>query len=360
MYIGKLNQQLTHIVYQIYKKDTRDIPTMKVCGNPLRGEQLFISWSELYETGIDIHVSIDEGYLLNDVVLYLAQKSRPSSIKVFSADKETEFFCYVAETGKTITEKVISLSIEEQVHEFVIEINVAFSDVIIDNIELYGADFTGETLFPTPVEYSEMNGQQVLVSFFDSYSFECEAGENAANVLKEKFEEITGISLHNDTNDGKIKLICNTAVPENGYTLTVTTQGARIEASDVRGMVYGAEVFLKLFSEGSISECTIKDYPRMAFRGVHLMLPHPSQFDFAKRLVKYVLSPMGYNCIIMEIAGGMEFESHPEINQAVEEAYIKGETGEWPELPHKSAGCGATVKKELIKDFICRRYYSYL
>ena len=36
---------------------------------------------------------------------------------------------------------------------------------------------------------------------------------------------------------------------------------------------------------------------------------------FARRLIKYVISPMGYNALILEIAGGMRFDSHPIITE---------------------------------------------
>ena len=228
---------------------------------------------------------------------------------------------------------------------------------MIEDIAIYGSTLSGEKIFPTPKEYKFIGNEHILVS--DLYTYECENefAKDASYILKEKYEELTGICLTHKK-DGTIQLQKDASIPENGYWLSVTTTNIVIKASDLRGMVYGIEVFLKLISEGKIPTCEICDKPRMSFRGVHLMLPHPDQFEFAKRFVKYVLSPMGYNMIIMELAGGMEFQSHPEINKAVEEAFVKGAKGEWPLFPHKEAGMGKTVKQETMKDFVryCRSF----
>lgn len=357
MYIGKLNQKLDYIEYQVFKKDTKQIPKLKEAGNPFQGEKLAISWKEILETGIDLHVKLDGKYMINKVVLFLATKSNPTSVKLYINNKEEERYCYSAETDKTIREKELALAIEDTINEFVVEICTEFEDVLIERIEIYGADFSGEQIFPIPSECVLNGEKEIPVSVFDSYSYDCEIGRTAGLILKEKYAEYANICIEECTS-GKIQFLEDKNIPENGYSLRVDESEVKISASDLRGMVYGAETFIKLIKDTVVPACEIKDAPRMEFRGVHLMLPHPDEFAFAKRFVKYVLSPMGYNNIIMEIAGGMEFESHPEINAAVEEAFIKGANGEWPLFPHKEAGMGKTVKKELLADFVayCRSF----
>ena len=323
MYIGKLNQKYTGIEYQIYKKDTKESPKRKEDGNPFMGETLKIGWAQILETGVDIHVSLKDTYHINEIVLRLAAKSNPTSVKLYSSGKEKELYCHKAETGETIRKKELELPVESQLQEFVIELSMEFEDVILEGIDIYGADFEGEHLFPTPKE------------------FQLTAKERVAAVAPEECE-----------------CVWDQSVAANGYHLSVTLDGVKITASDLRGMVYGKETYAKLVKNGTVPQCEIHDEPRMSFRGVHLMLPHPDEFDYAKRFVKHVLSPMGYNYIIMEIAGGMEFESHPEINAAVEEAFIKGANGEWPLFPHKEAGMGKTVKKAVLAEFVdyCRSF----
>ena len=321
MYIGKLNPSKVEITYQIFKKNTEISPKIKEAGNPFAEEKLAISWKEVLETGVDLHISVKGDYLLNELVLSFAQKSNPTEVRLYSAGKKEVLYVHKAETGERIANKQIALPIEDKMSDFVVEISTEFEDVILEKIDLYGADFSGEILFPTPVQFEITGSKRIALDSIDA----CEC-------------------------------VWNSELPENGYHISSSENGVRIEASDLRGMVYAKETVQKLWKEGSLPECEIYDEPRMAFRGAHLMLPHPDEFEFAKRFVKYVLSPMGYNYIIMEIAGGMEFESHPEINAAVEEAFIKGANGEWPLFPHKEAGMGKTVKKAVLADFVdfCR------
>ena len=147
-------------------------------------------------------------------------------------------------------------------------------------------------------------------------------------------------------------------IAANGYFLDISKDGIVIKASDLRGMIYGVEILVKLADGGNIPLCTVNDEPRMPFRAVHLMIPPTEEFDFTKRLVKYILSPLGYNSIILYIGGAMQYEKHPEINAAMERACAKGKSGEWPKFPHCELGGGKTVPKAVIKDFLdyCRSF----
>ena len=92
----------------------------------------------------------------------------------------------------------------------------------------------------------------------------------------------------------------------------------------------------------------------MPFRGVHFMAPSREQLVFAKRLIKYVISPLGYNSVILGLAGlGMRFDSHPEIAENVEAAIEKSRRGEMPPFPHgECVGGGRAVEKETLKEFV--------
>ena len=101
---------------------------------------------------------------------------------------------------------------------------------------------------------------------------------------------------------------------------------------------------MRLFANFAV--CTVEDAPFVPFRGVHLFIPSEAQMPFAKRLIKYLLSPMGYNHIIMELAGAMRYHSHPEINEAFLEANRRADAGEWPPFPHGSVGGKQIVEHE--------------
>ena len=350
MFIGKLNHQLAPVTYTTTKKNTRKAPAFLENGNPFQAQTLSVDWRELISSGIDLHVAIPEGYLINDLILHFPENSAPSSVAVLSEDKTAVLYRYCGETGKAITEKKIVLPVNEVLSRFVIEISTDFSDVIINDIEIYGAELEGVKLFPTPDTLC-VGKDFVFAGQFSSVSADCADGQNAAAILCEKYAEVTGFCL-SCSEKGQILFTNGGSVAENGYCLTVAKNQIQITASDLRGFVMGAETLVKLIDNGQIPVCTIKDAPFTNFRAVHLYLPAPDQLDFAKRLIKYVLSPNGYNYIIMEMGAGMRFDSHPEINAAFVEAAEKTKTGEWPALPHYEVAGGQILEKDAVRDLV--------
>ena len=65
-----------------------------------------------------------------------------------------------------------------------------------------------------------------------------------------------------------------------------------------------------------------------------------------------MISPLGYNAVIIEVAGALEFASHPEINEAVRNANAMYLAGKWPMLPHGAVADRTTVPKEFASDFV--------
>lgn len=350
MYIGKLNDRLDGIRYELTKRNLKKAPTLKENGNPFLGERLSVDWSDLISSGIDMYITLPGDYIINNIVIYLGEKSTPASISVYTKDKERLLYRYQGETKKAITEKVIPLSIEQKINDLVIEADVDFSDIVFENIEVYGACLEGENLFPSPLEYAETAPGKISVTCFSTVSADCPEGMRAAEILTEKLEEVAAVRLQAAV-AGNVRFATDKAIAANGYQLTIEAQQITIAASDLKGFIQGAETLLKLIDGGMLPQCTVKDAHFVPFRGVHLYLPSAEEMDFAKRLVKYLLSPMGYNYIIMEIAGMLQFDSHPEINEAVMMALDKAKKGEWPSFPHGGVGGGTIVSKELASDF---------
>ncbi|MBQ8606156.1 MAG: family 20 glycosylhydrolase [Clostridia bacterium] len=355
MFIGKLNDRLKDLSFECFISKTKTAPETVKDGNPLFGDTYEISWKFLLENSACLHVHWQETQSINNVLLELGEDCAPKCIRVFTEDGRS--LCeHHAETGCSINQKRIALPLEAELCGFIIEMDSEFSSIIINNIELYGADFEGEKLFPEPFEYTKKDGF-VNAENIKTVSFEGECGQKAFTILCEKWEELTKSPLRN-AKSADISLIYDKNIADNGYNLFVSQNEIIIKACDIRGMVYGCEVLLKLIEDGRIPCCEIEDRPRFPFRGVHLMMPPIDEFDFTKRLVKYMLSPMGYNNIILELGGAMEYKKHPEINEAVREATQKGKDGIWPPFPHGELGDGETVPQELIKDLIdyCRSF----
>ena len=77
-----------------------------------------------------------------------------------------------------------------------------------------------------------------------------------------------------------------------------------------------------------------------------------NQMEFARRFIKYLVSPMGYNVVIMEVAAGLLYESRPEMNDVVKNAIEKARQGIWPTFPHSAVAEGVAVSKSVLREYI--------
>ena len=132
-------------------------------------------------------------------------------------------------------------------------------------------------LVPKPVELVEMNGTFVL----SAKSKFVQLGQNEELKELEDYaqsiiEERTGFKLTEGEGTGlKFELVENSEIGEEGYFLTVNKNGITIKANTAGGLFYGLQTFRQLLPIEPIDEVVlpyleIKDYPRLAWRGLHL------------------------------------------------------------------------------------------
>ncbi len=335
---------LTPSACHITLKDSLRIPAIQCAGNVFAGKPLCIRWQETIHSGVDIHVSLPENCLLSTVQLQLGAACAPTSVSVFTADKSMCLFRYQGETGKSIAKKLLNLPVGETLSRFLIEISCDFSDICIENMALYGAGPDMHTLLPVPSSI-HFGAGSFPVSQLTSFGTDSKDGEAAARLLGRKL----GLSLKREAN-ARFCISRDPSLPENGYRLCVTPEKTTLCASDLRGFTMGAETLAKLNDGGKIPACTVEDAPFKPFRGVHLYLPDPEQLEFTKRLIEVILSPCGYNYIILEIGGAMRFDSHPEINDAYVHAVQMSRSGIWPALPHSEVGGGKILEKAQVRE----------
>lgn len=347
MTLGKLNLLLDSTLRITFENSTLS-PAAAETGNPLKGEKLLLPWSAVRDIGTTLHITLAKRCFVDRAVLRLGENTALTALSLVADG--TPVSTYHAETGKTITSQEIELQAGVTTETLAVTVTGYFSDIELLSLDLYGSLCDAPALFPTPncVEF----GTALLPhSLFNSYSADSADGLRAAAVLAEKYAERTGISPA-AAEKAAIRFVTDPSIPADGYELTVNETGAHIAASNFRGAVMGAECFIKLTDHAGVYECTISDSPAMPFRGVHLYLPAEKSYDFAKRFIKYVVSPMGYNVVILEVAAGMLYESHPEINTAVQDALEKHKQGIWPNFPHGSVAEGEPIGKELIRDYV--------
>jgi hypothetical protein len=163
------------------------------------------------------------------------------------------------------------------------------------------------------------------------------------------------------------------AVPttSEGYALAIGAAGGVVAGRDYRGALYGVSSLVQLverWGQKSIAlrRARIRDWPFLPIRWVHLYLPGREQLGFARRYMRDFLLRQKYNGIVLEIGGGMRYESHPEISsgwrRTVAEWYAHGETmdklGEGIPLGtanrfaaslHIGVGGGAYIEKDDVR-----------
>jgi hypothetical protein len=123
--------------------------------------------------------------------------------------------------------------------------------------------------------------------------------------------------------------------PPDGYLLQVGSSDALVAGRDYRGALYGVSSFVQLvhrWGKQSVAArlATVRDWPFLAIRWVHLYLPAREQLPFAERYLRDFLLRYKFNGVVLELGGGMRLDSHPEISvgwrRTVAEWYAHGET----------------------------------
>lgn len=305
--IGKL--QITE--YNVTKTNCLPMPQAKVQGNPFKNEQLSFNYYDFVLTGIDVNFSFI-GQLSN-VKILLGENFAPTKITLSNKSGDI-LSSYKAETGSAITKKEISLSVDTVESPLTLTFDSNYTDIEILSIELFGS--TGEKeLFPTPY-YINNSGKFIDIP-----------------PVKEVFDQTI-----------------------EGYKITITESEILITYSEILYLNMAKSRIEALTQGNKIPMVEIIDKPFCNFRGVHLYMPAVEDFPFFKNLVKEILVPLGYNYIILEICGSMEFESHPEINEFYLLAQENAEKGIWPKLPHGSVASGTIVPKKKVRELcaFCR------
>ncbi len=102
-----------------------------------------------------------------------------------------------------------------------------------------------------------------------------------------------------------------------GYLLNVSPQGVILLARSALGIQWGLlRLRHRLDMKGkAIPAVTVRDWPSMSWRAVHLFMPAESEFAAFKRFVDEVLLPHYFNTVVLEINYRFDFQQHPEVSE---------------------------------------------
>ena len=346
MKIGKLNDFFDNITFSYHFAGTRLVPQTESMGDPLKGEALCSRWAMIRDEELALDITLPEEAFVDTVSLHFGPKTAIRYARIVVDDQTV--YTYTAETENAAKKPLLTLTPGVSCRHMTIVLCCEFTSLQLESIELFGAVEDGVDLFPTPDSVTLGEGS-VCADIFTGCLADSQDGRQAAQILCEKWNERCDRKLSPEA--GNIRFVTDATVPTDGYTLEITENGAVIAASNLRGFVYGAESFIKLADRKQFPIVRITDRPFKPFRGVHLFIPSEASMDFPKRLIKYVISPMGYNVVIMQVSGGMIYERHPKISAAFAHAVEMHSQG-WPAFPHHGIAEGKPITKALLKEYI--------
>jgi len=279
---------------------------------------LLFSWNDLLYTGVDFVLDLGETAYCDTLLLTFTDA--PVSVEVFKSENGCEVPC----TQKLPGSKSMEISVGVSASRLIVRLHAGLGDICLTKYDLIGGIFDDTPIYPTPAyemlgeTYTDLSCGVAFVCDSDDAAF---AAEWLAPFVK------TGGAY-------PVVLCMDEKVQAESFVITADGQSCTISASDRRGFLYAVSAFAQMIKDGKLRHGTLVDSPFMGMRGCHFGIPTRENIPFFKRLVKYLLMPMRYNMMIVEIAAGMRFEKHPEINEMWQIMREKSASGEWPEFRH--------------------------
>jgi len=275
-----------------------------------------------------------------------------------------------------VTDEEIAVPVGMTASALLVRLHGCCRDIVLKQFDILGCAFDRPVVYPLPkyCEFGSPRGALPLERITGIAIAEDASADTrfAADLLAGKISEDFGVDIevseHSRAKGLSGRIILGLAKelkalkrhkgrapkPE-GYRLGVARKTACLVASDRRGLIYGVEAILSLLRQSpeapAVPACTIADEPAMELRGVHFGLPPREEIGFIKRLIRYVLAPMRYNTIFLEMSAGMQFDRHPEINETCEEANARAARGEGAPLSHAEMTAGGSyLTKDEVRD----------
>ena len=302
-------------------------------------DRISFDWMTVFDVGIDVHFAPIDRVYVGALLLKLGAPS-VAGIEVLLDGKVCG--CYFGENGTLITKSELSIPVGAYGSEITLRLHGAMQAIDFLGASILGAELDSEpTLWPMPKSIRFLGENKRIAAVT------AEGGEEAdfaADFFKQTLKECSplpmtegGITVHFvQTKDASYE--------GERYTIDYKEGILTVTAAERITLLYGQDTLRQALNAEGIALLTCDDKPTSAFRGFHLGLPHLDYFEFAERFFRYVLLPLRYNSIIVEFAGGMRFDRHPEILEAWLEDQRLRESGEIISAPiHNEMGARGTV-----------------
>jgi hypothetical protein len=307
------------------------------------------AWRYTYDSALDANYTLDKECFIGAVSFEINERCITKA-EVLVDGKVSGM--YSAETGKLFG-GAVTVPVGVKGTSVTLRFYTSLMDLSLYSVEILGAyDDEKPLVWPTPKNIEYLGGFSKIKSITARTRGEDE--KFAAEFLKERLAENLG-KIPKSAEGVRIVFVKNTKSAYKGERYTITTEGdlITVTASSRLTLLYGADTILQLTCAEGVRKFNCDDAPTKEFRGFHAGIPHLSQFDFMRRFFRYVLLPLRYNTVFVQITAAMRFDSHPEINEAWEKAVKNAEAGLQPKVPHAELLAeGDVLEKEDINRYI--------
>ena len=303
-------------------------------------------WLKLFDVPFDAKITLCESSFIGTLSINLGE-SRISCIEVLVNDKVEGK--YSAENGKTFGGEV-NIPIGVVASELIARIYPSYDDITISQIDVLGAHDNGEPMvWPTPrnIEFGNktLHISEICASSDDADEI------YAAKFLKERLTEKFGDGFFRP--DGVRVVFKKADYAGERYTAVAKQDEILLPGASRLTMLYAADTLVQVATRDGVPEFSCDDAPEKEMRGFHCGLPSEPNFEFMRRFFRYVLLPLRYNIVFIQVSGGMQYDRHPEINEGYASASAKARAGELPGFPHQPMIADGTVlTKEQVKTYI--------
>ena len=186
-----------------------------------------------------------------------------------------------------------------------------------------------------------------------------------ANLFNDYLQQVYGFKLDIDKQKGKNYIRIGTkrfiqAPDKDAYSLTVTPDGVTISGDTYNGTFYGMQTLIQLLpaektTTFNIPLVNINDYPRFAYRGMHLDVGrHFFPVSFVKKYIDYLaLHKMNYfHWHLTEDQGWrIEIKKYPRLTEVG--AYRNGTIiGRYPGIANDNQHYGGFYTQDEVKDIV--------
>ncbi|QMW06004.1 glycoside hydrolase family 20 protein [Spirosoma foliorum] len=221
--------------------------------------------------------------------------------------------------------------------------------------------FAQSGLIPEPVTYRQRAGEFRLAP---QVGISPGAGVSGqfVSLFQAQLRASTGVSLSVKKTKASIdlKIDKSRVTQAEGYQLQISTGGISLIGHDEAGLFYGLQSLVQLFSQSKsavVPACDITDYPRFAYRGMHLDVSrHLFPIAFVKKYIDE-LALFKFNTFHWHLTDDqgwrIEIKKYPELQR---KAAYRTETliGHKKELPHRFDGkrYGGYYTQDEVRDIV--------